>query len=143
MLSIPSVKGLEIGPALANSRKSGVNVHDEIFYKKSFGFYRKTNRAGGIEGGMTNGENIVVRLFVKPVPTLSIPLSSVNIHTMKKKYAHKERADTCVVPAVGVIGEAMLALVIADAFLEKFGSDSIADISRSYKTYLKRINDGS
>jgi len=143
MLSIPSVKGLEIGPAFANSAKSGANVQDEIFYKKSMGFYRKTNRAGGIEGGMTNGEDIVIRLIVKPVPTLSQPLVSVNIYNKKKECAHRERADTCVVPAAGVIGEAMLAYLIADAFLEKFGSDSIDDITKSYHRYKKRIENGS
>ena len=98
-----------------------------------------TNRAGGIEGGISNGEDIVIHLAIKPIPTLGKPLHSVDIVTKEKRLAQKERADICVVPAVGVIAEAMLAFVIADAFLEKFGTDSMNDIKSNYNLYMKRI----
>ncbi len=139
MLSIPSVKGIEIGSAFENSKKFGSDVHDEIFYNSKKGFFHMTNRAGGIEGGISNGEDIVIRLAIKPIPTLGKPLHSVDIITKEKRLAQKERADICVVPAVGVIAEAMLAFVIADAFLEKFGTDSMNDIKSNYNLYMKRI----
>jgi chorismate synthase len=139
MLSIPSVKGIEIGEAFKNSKKFGSAVHDEIFYDNEKGFYHKTNRAGGIEGGITNGEDINIFLAIKPIPTLRKPLHSVDILTKGKRPAQKERADICVVPAVGVIAEAMLAYVISCAFLEKFGSDSMNDTKSNYNLYMKRI----
>ncbi len=139
MLSIPSVKGIEIGTAFENTKKLGSEVHDEIFYNDRRGFYRKTNRAGGVEGGISNGENIVVRLAVKPIPTLGRPLHSVDIVTKKSRFAQKERADVSVVPAVGVIGEALLAYVIANAFCEKFGSDKLTDIKTSYQLYMRKV----
>jgi len=139
MLSIPSVKGVEIGPAFENARLFGSAVHDEIFYNKKKGFYRETNRAGGIEGGVSNGEDIIVRLAIKPIPTLGRPLHSVDILSRQEKFAQKERADVCVVPAVGVIGEAMLAFVITNVFLEKFGGDSLDEIKSNYRQYLSRI----
>ena len=137
MLSIPSVKGIEIGSALENTLHFGSRVHDEIFYEKQKGFYRKTNHAGGIEGGISNGEEIVIKLMVKPIPTLKSPLHSVDISTKQEVLAQKERADICVVPAVGIIGEAMLAFVIADAVCEKFGGDSISDMKAHYELYKK------
>ena len=142
MMSIPSVKGIEIGTAFANASRPGHAVHDEIYHDKAGGFLRKTNRAGGIEGGMTNGEPLVVRLAVKPIPSLKIPLRTVDMATMRKALAHQERADTCVVPAAGVIGEAMLAYVITDVFLEKFGRDNMDDIRAGYGHYLDRIKNG-
>ena len=141
MLSIPSVKGFEIGDAFENSKKCGSDVHDEIFYSEEKGFYHRTNRAGGIEGGVSNGEDVVVRLAVKPIPTLRKPLRSVDILTKEERLAQKERADVCVVPAVGVIAEAMLAFVISDAFVEKFGGDCLDDIKSHYDLYVKRIRD--
>ncbi len=140
MLSIPSVKGVEIGPAFENTRLSGADVHDEIFYSREKGYFRRTNRAGGIEGGISNGEKIKIRLAVKPIPTLIKPLKSVNIHTKMAVDAHVERADTCVVPAVGVIGEAMAAYVVSDMFCEKFGGDNLSEIKKTYRTYIRRIN---
>jgi len=142
MMSIPSVKGIEIGTAFANASRPGHAAHDEIYHNKVDGFLRKTNRAGGIEGGMTNGEPLVVRLAVKPIPSLKIPLRTVDMATMRKALAHQERADTCVVPAAGVIGEAMLAYVITDVFLEKFGRDNMDDIRAGYGHYLDRIKNG-
>ncbi len=143
MLSIPSIKGIEIGEAFENSKKFGSDVHDEIFHNNEKGFYHKTNHAGGVEGGITNGEDIVIHLAIKPIPTLGKPLHSVDILTKEKRLAQKERADICVVPAVGVIAEAMLAFVVACAFLEKFGTDTMDDIKSSYNLYMKRIRDVS
>jgi len=138
MLSIPSVKGVEIGEAFKNSLRFGSETHDEIFYSKNANFYRKTNRAGGIEGGISNGERIIARLYAKPIPTLRTPLHSIDLKTKKQARAYKTRADVCVVEAVGVIGEAMLTYVVADALCEKFGGDNLVDIKRSYCVYLKR-----
>uniref|UniRef100_A0A7C6EIP3 Chorismate synthase n=1 Tax=candidate division WOR-3 bacterium TaxID=2052148 RepID=A0A7C6EIP3_UNCW3 len=139
MLSIPSVKGIEIGEAIKNSIMFGSRVHDEIFFNKIRGFYRKTNNAGGIEGGISNGERILIRLYAKPIPTLKNPLYSIDIKTKKRSPAPRPRADVCVIESVGVIGEAMLAYALTSAFCEKFGSDSLADIKRNYRSYLKRI----
>jgi chorismate synthase len=139
LISIPSVKGVEIGEAFENSTKFGSEVHDEIFYDDKKGYYHKTNRAGGIEGGVSNGEDIVVRIAIKPIPTLAKPLHAVDIKTKNERFAQKERADVCVVPAVGVIAEAMLAFIISNALIEKFGGDSLADITASYNLYKERI----
>jgi len=139
IMSIPTVKGVEIGEGIKNASKFGSKVQDEIFYSKKKGFYRSTNRAGGIEGGMSNGEDIVTRIYSKPIPTLSSPLKSVDIKTKEKTLAQKERADICVVPAAGVIAESMIAYVLSNAFLEKFGEDCMKDIKASYDSYIKRI----
>jgi len=139
MLSIPSVKGVEIGDAWDNTRRFGSQVQDEIFFRRGRGFFRKTNRGGGIEGGITNGSRLVVRLAVKPIPTLARPLRSADLKTGRPVFAHRDRADICALPAVGVIAEAMLAWVLADAYLEKFGSDSLRDIRASYRRYCRRI----
>ena len=139
MMSIPTVKGVEIGEGIKNAEKFGSKVQDEIFYSKNKGFYRSTNRAGGIEGGMSNGEDVVTRIYLKPIPTLSSPLKSVDIKTKKQTLAQKERADNCVVPAAGVIGESMMAYVLSNAFLDKFGGDCIKDIKANYNSYIKRI----
>ncbi len=140
LFSIPSVKGVEIGKAFENSGSVGSQVHDEIFFGEK-GFYRKTNRAGGIEGGISNGENIVVRIAIKPIPTLMKPLGSVNVKTKEEAKAHVERSDTVIVPSAGVIGEAMLSYVLTDAFLEKFGGDNISDIEKNFENYLRRIKE--
>ncbi|MEO0161486.1 MAG: chorismate synthase [candidate division WOR-3 bacterium] len=142
MLSIPSVKGIEIGEAIKSTQSFGSAIHDTIFYSRQKGFYRKTNHAGGIEGGMSNGERIVVRLYAKPIPTLQKPLNSVHLQTKYPTPAPTPRADVCVVEAIGVIGEAMLAYVLTTVLLEKFGSDALADIKRGYQEYLKRVKNG-
>ncbi|MEO0128894.1 MAG: chorismate synthase [candidate division WOR-3 bacterium] len=139
MLSIPSVKGIEIGEAIKSTFIFGSKFHDEIFFSKNNGFYRRTNNAGGIEGGVSNGERILIRLYAKPIPTLGNPLYSVDIKTQKRTLAPKPRADVCVVESICVIAEAMLAYVIASAICEKFGSDCLADIKKNYRFYQKRI----
>jgi chorismate synthase len=142
LMSIPSVKGVEIGLGFEAASLTGSQVHDEIFYD-SLGdplkkrFFRKTNRAGGLEGGITNGEDIVVRLAVKPIATLMQPLETVDVRTKQPAEAMVERADICVVPAVAVIGEAVAALVLADAFMHKFGSDNLVEIERNFRAFLE------
>jgi chorismate synthase len=116
----------------------GSEVMDEIFYSPPK-FYRKTNYAGGIEGGITNGMPIILRASMKPIPTLRRALRSINIITKKPVEAAYERSDICAVPAAGVIGEAMAALTITDAFLEKFGGDSIVETKRNYDSYIEHI----
>ncbi|MBL7961494.1 chorismate synthase [bacterium] len=126
--SIPAIKGVEIGDAFENAGKFGSDVHDEIFYDEKKGYYRKTNRSGGLEGGMTTGERLILRGAMKPIPTLARPLMSVDIETKKSASAHKERTDTCSVPAAAVVAEAMTALALIDPFLEKFGGDRVEEI---------------
>jgi chorismate synthase len=145
LMSIQAIKGVEIGMGFEMSKRFGSEVMDEIFYSKksaisyqlSAGFYRKTNNAGGIEGGITNGMPIIIRAAMKPIPTLRKPLRSVDIFTKRPFEAAYERSDVCAVPAAGVVGEAMSALIIADAFLEKFGGDSMTEVKRNYKSYIK------
>ncbi len=139
LLSIPSVKGVEIGEARFQAEEFGSKAHDEIFFEEDVGFFRKTNFCGGLEGGITNGEDIVLKCLVKPIPTLRRPLRSVDISTKELVTAGKERADVCVVPAAGVVGEAMTALVLVEVFLDKFGGDNLEDIKKSFNTYLSRI----
>jgi len=140
LLSIHAVKGVEIGDGIAAAALRGSRVHDEIHYddaKKRF--FRKTNRAGGIEGGMTNGEEVRATLFLKPLSTLPQPLHSVDLVDKSEVEATVERTDTCVVPAAGVIAEAMTAIVLTEAFLEKFGGDSIDETARNVKGYLDQV----
>ena len=133
LMSIPAVKAVEIGAGTKAAELNGSNMHDEIFYdSESKKYYRKTNNAGGIEGGMTNGEDIVLTITMKAIPTMKKPLQSVDIDTKKAISAHFERSDTCAVEACAVVGEAMAAIVLADAFLEKFGGDSIEEIRKNY-----------
>ncbi len=127
MMSIHAMKAVAIGDGFNPEGLPGSQVHDEI-EPVDGGFRRKTNRAGGIEGGVSNGEQIVSRVVMKPLPTLAKPLQSVDISSGEIKPAHKERTDSCAVPAASVIGEAMAALIIADAFLEKYGGDSLEEI---------------
>lgn len=138
LMSIPSVKAVEIGNGIACSGKFGSEVHDEILFDKKF--LRLTNRAGGIEGGMSNGEDIIARVYHKPISTLGNPLKTVNLKTGKPDLALIERSDICVVPRAGVISEAMVAFVLAEEFLKKFGSDNLNDIKSNYKNYIKRIS---
>jgi len=143
-MSIPGVKAVEIGEGIEASEKKGSDVHDEIFAqgeseKDSFRYYRKTNRAGGIEGGVTNGEKVVIRAYLKPIPTLIDPLCSIDFSTKKEIKAIYQRSDICVVPAASVVGEAVAAWEIAAAFLEKFSGDSLLEIKENYKNYKKRL----
>lgn len=141
MMAIQSVKGVEIGLGFGASQRRGSQVHDEIFYdpwgepqKKKF--HRQTNNAGGLEGGMTNGEDIVIRVAGKPISTLARPLKTVDVETKEPAVAIVERADVCVAPALAVICEAVLALTLTEAFLEKFGADNLAETRRNYQSYL-------
>ncbi|MBE3127654.1 MAG: chorismate synthase [Candidatus Atribacteria bacterium] len=143
-MSIPGVKAVEIGEGVEASEKKGSDVHDEIFAqeeprKNSSRYYRKTNRAGGIEGGVTNGEEVIIRAYIKPIPTLINSLHSIDLATKKETKAIYQRSDICVVPAVSVVGEAVAAWEIAVAFLEKFGGDSLVEIKENYKNYKELL----
>jgi len=140
VMSIQAIKGVEIGLGFESARVSGSHVHDEIFHSKSRGFFRKTNNAGGIEGGISNGEPLIIRAAMKPIATLYNPLHSVDIITKKPVKAAVERSDICRVPSAAVIGEAMVAIELAKIFLEKFGGDSMREITKNYKSYTSHIN---
>ncbi len=161
IMSIHAVKAVEIGEGVANAGRPGSQVHDEIFWKdeggrmkdesetvdssvipdpSSLGFVRKTNRAGGLEGGITNGEELRVRGYKKPISTLRTPLHSVDINTKAEDLAAFERSDITAVPAAGVIGEAMLAIVLANSMREKFGGDSMDEMKRNYDSYRESVN---
>jgi len=142
LMSIQAVKGVEIGMGFDAASKHGSEIHDEIFYdasREGLSFYRKTNHAGGIEGGISNGENIVLRAALKPIPTLGQPLASVDLVSKNEVKAAKERADVTVVPAAGVIGEAVVALEIASAFREKLGGDSLDEVRWNFEGYMEQI----
>jgi chorismate synthase len=142
VMSIQAVKGVEIGTGIENAATFGSKVHDEIGYSRDESrFTRPSNRAGGLEGGITNGEDIVVRGYLKPISTLRQPLASVDLETKETVKAAYERSDVCVVPAAGVIGEAMVALVLARAFLEKFGGDSREETRRNLNSYMKQVRE--
>ena len=136
LMSIQAIKGIETGMGFRTADLFGSQVHDEIYYRKDKrGFYRKTNNAGGIEGGISNGEDIVLRAAMKPIPTLLTPLRSVDIITKKPFKASVERSDVCAVPSAAVVGEAVVAFEIANAFLEKFGGDSLKELKRNFNSY--------
>ena len=156
VMSIQAIKGVEVGLGFEAAKIFGSEVHDEIYYRGQGsggkgqeklsgtwpfenGFYRKTNNAGGIEGGMSNGEPILLRAAMKPIPTLTRALQSVDIVTKKSFEAAKERSDVCAVPAASVVGEAVVAFEIARAFLEKFGGDSMEEAKRNYQGYLEQL----
>lgn len=142
VMSIQAAKGVEIGPGFAVAAGSGHDAHDVILPPQQWNgrpWRRATNHAGGLEGGMTNGEPVVVRGALKPISTLSKPLPSVDLHTGEEIQAHYERSDVCTVPAAGVIGEAMVAIVLARAMLEKFGGDSLDEMRRNFDGYQKTI----
>jgi chorismate synthase len=140
VMSIQAVKGVEIGPGIENTMIFGSKVHDAIRYSREASrFTRPSNRAGGLEGGITNGEDIVVRGHLKPISSLRQPLESVDLESKETVKAAYERSDVCVVPAAGVIGEAMVALVLARAFLEKFGGDSLEETRRNHAAYLIQV----
>ncbi len=132
LMSIPAIKAVEIGIGSECAERPGSRIHDEIFFDKLSGYYRLSNHAGGIEGGISNGEPIIVRAYMKPLPTLAKPLRSVNVATREKTLAFKERADVCAVPAASVVGEAMVALVLADALCQKLGGDSLQEMKTNF-----------
>jgi chorismate synthase len=135
-----AVKGVEIGFAAEGAASFGSKVQDTIHYDRAERrFLRGANRAGGLEGGITNGQDVVVRGLLKPISTLRRPLESVDLETREPALAAYERSDVCVVPAAGVIGEAMTAIVLAQAFLEKFGGDSLAETRRNFEGYLQQV----
>jgi len=140
IVSIQAVKGVEIGYAEEGASSYGSAVQDTIHYdKQERAFTRGANRAGGLEGGMTNGQDLLVRGHLKPISTLRKPLESVDLETREPSKAAYERSDVCVVPAAGVIGEAMVAIVLAQAFLEKFGGDSLSETRRNYHGYMEQV----
>ncbi len=141
MMSIQAMKGVEIGMGFEAADRPGSQVHDEIGWSKGKGFYRFSNNLGGTEGGITNGMPILVRVAMKPIPTLRNPLRSVDIDTKEEIKAGKERTDITAVPAASVVGEAMLAIVLADALLEKLGGDFMEELKDRYGLYLKHLKD--
>ena len=148
IMSIHAIKAVEIGTGVANAAKRGSEVHDEIFWPEPgalpdvvTGFHRKTNNAGGLEGGITNGEELRVRGYMKPLSTLRNPLKSVDIDTKEPSEAAFERSDITAVPAAGVVGEAMIALVLVNSMREKFGGDSIEEMRQNFENYLKSLDE--
>jgi len=142
LMSIQAVKAVEIGEGVSIAGSHGSEVQDEIFYEKSaLRFRRHTNRAGGLEGGITNGEDLVIRGYLKPISTLRQALHTANMVTKEPVQAAYERSDWCVVPAGAVAGEAMVALVLADAFLQKFGGDSLAEMRRNFDNYARQLDE--
>jgi chorismate synthase len=139
IMSIQAMKGVGIGDGFDLAGRVGSKAHDEIFYAEEQGFQRETNRAGGVEGGMTNGDPVVVRGAMKPLPTLTKPLRSVDIETKEPAQALRERTDSCTVPAAAVVAEAMVALVLADAYKDKLGGDHVDDAIAALRAYEERI----
>jgi chorismate synthase len=151
LMSIQAIKGVEIGLGFEMARRRGSQVHDEIFFDPAkmvtegtprivpTGFYRGSNNSGGTEGGMTNGAPLIVRVAMKPISTLMSPLQSVDLRSKQPADASVERSDVCAAPAAAVVGESVVAFELADAFLEKFGGDSLREIKRNYESYLERI----
>jgi len=139
LCSIQAIKGVGLGEGFELAGKPGSQAHDEIYYDDERGFYRQTNHAGGLEGGMTTGDPLVARAAMKPLPTLTKPLRSVDIATKQPAQALRERTDSCTVPAAGVVGEAMVAFVLADAYRTKFGGDHLDDVLAAVDAYRRRI----
>jgi chorismate synthase len=136
LMSIPSAKAVSIGEGVANAFRSGSRAHDPIGWSAGKGFVRASNRAGGLEGGITNGEDVLATLYLKPISTLKEGLPSVDIDTKAPHRAQYERSDVTAVPAGGVIAEAMLAFVLADALLEKTGGDSMDEVKRNFEAFV-------
>ena len=141
LMSIQAIKGVEIGIGFDVANNYGSNVMDEIYYNNEDGIKRKTNQLGGIEGGMTTGEELVIRCAMKPIPTLYKPLKSININTLESYSASIERSDNCAVPACSVVCENVVAFVICKYFLDKIGGDNLNDLKSNYNTYIKRFGD--
>jgi len=142
LASVQAVKAVEIGSGVLAAGSYGSTVQDEISYdRKARRFQRSSNRAGGLEGGISNGEDVVIRGYLKPISTLRKPLGTADLVTKEPVQAAYERSDWCVVPAGGVAGEAMVALVLADAFLQKFGGDSLAETRRNFESYVRQIDE--
>lgn len=139
VISIQAIKGVEFGLGFRLAEASGSQAHDEIYFSPERGYYRKSNRAGGFEGGMTSGEPLVIRAVMKPIATLGKPLKTVDMLTKEETVALKERADVCAVPSASVVGEAVVAIEVVNAILAKFGSDSLDELKSSYQRYLERI----
>src|SRR5438270_11036809 len=137
-MSINAIKGVEFGAGFQGAARRGSEFHDEIDYSEGR-FRHLTNRAGGITGGVSNGEPIDLRVAMKPISTMKNPMPSIDLKTHEKTQAHYERSDVCVVPAAGVIGEAVVALALAEALLEKFGGDSMLELERNYRSYMEAI----
>ena len=141
LISTQAIKGVEIGLGFDIASLSGSNVMDEIYYSDSEGIKRNSNRLGGIEGGMTTGEEIIIRCIMKPIPTLYKPLNSININTLENYQASIERSDNCAVPACSVVCENVVAFVICKYFLEKIGGDNLNDLKANYSSYIKRLGE--
>jgi len=143
VMSLQAVKAVELGRGVTAASSPGSQVHDAIAYSEADGpftkFTREHNNAGGIEGGISNGEDLIVRGYLKPISTLRRPLASVSFETRETTKASYERSDVCVVPAAGVAGEAMVALTVARCVIEKFGGDSLRELERNYKGYCEQI----
>lgn len=139
LFSIPAIKGVEFGIGFEAAKKPGSKVHDAILLDKKKGFTRASNNAGGLEGGMTNGMPLVVTAAMKPIPTLMTPLDTVNMDTLEVEQASKERSDVCAVPAAAVVAEGEVAFVLAQAYLEAFGSNNMTDIKAAIKAYKQRL----
>ena len=137
VMSIPAIKGVQIGPAFSNAHRPGTQVHDELHPNGKGGVTRVSNRAGGIEGGMSNGAPIVIRAAMKPIPTTLTPLRSVDLSTNEPAQTQYQRSDVCAVPAASVVGEAMVAWVLADALVEKLGGDSLAEMKAHWKSWRR------
>lgn len=140
VISIPAIKGVEFGTGFASAAQVGSQVHDEIFHDVARGYYRLTNHAGGLEGGMTNGQPLIVRAAMKPIPTLMSPLASVDIDTHAAVDASKERSDVCAVPAAAVVAESEVCFVLAGAYIEAFGGNNLMDIQVAQRVYLQRLS---
>ena len=139
VMSVQAIKGVEIGAGFGAANRPGSEAHDEIFWNGKVGFFRKTNMAGGIEGGTSNGETITLRAAMKPIPTLMKPLRSVDLASKKPFKAGVERSDVCAVPAAGVVAEAAVAFELASAMIEKFGGDSMDEMKRNHHWYVKHL----
>jgi chorismate synthase len=142
LMSIPAIKGVEVGEGIACAGRPGSQVHDQIYYAEDRGVYRLSNQAGGIEGGISNGETVWARAYMKPIPTLMKPLDSINTQSWSAEKAAIERSDVCAVPAASVVGEAMMAYVMARVCLEKIGGDNIKEMEprySDYRTYIEKV----